>query len=379
MIYTIIVIAFTLGYMLLIGIYFKVWNRIKIAPESNSSGKLFVSVIIPARNESEHIEETIQSILAQNYPAHLFEIIVVDDHSDDDTGAKVASFKNENVHLVSMHKVPLKDGEVAYKKRSIEEGIKICKGEIIITTDADCTHHKGWLKTIVTTFEQQDVNMISGPVLFNYENHWFQKFQALDFLGMIGITAASIEMGMFNLANGANLAYRKSIFNEVNGFKGIDQKASGDDMLLIYKFAQIDASKVLFIKSNKAVVYSNCAPDLDAFIQQRLRWTSKSFSYQDHRITWILAFVYLVNVCLLTSLCLAIFHGSVFYLSLLVGQFLMMSAVDYLFLRKVARFFEREKLLNSFISSQLFHVMYILVIGLLGNIIPYKWKGRKLK
>jgi cellulose synthase/poly-beta-1,6-N-acetylglucosamine synthase-like glycosyltransferase len=379
MIYAVIILVLTLGYVFLILNYLRVWESIPDTEQGNTVPSTFLSIIIPARNESQRILQTIQSILSQNYPKHLFEIIVVDDHSDDDTASKVLGIQHAQVRLIKLENKQLKEGEVAYKKRAIEAGIEESKGEIIITTDADCTHHKDWLVTIAANFESKLVNMVSGSVLFEYEENWFQKFQALDFLGMIGITAASIQMGMFNLANGANLAYRKSVFNTVGGFKGIDDKASGDDMLLIYKFALVDASKVLFLKSKGAVTYTKCAVNLSEFIQQRLRWTSKSFSYQDKRITWILAFVYIVNVGLFSSLCLALFKWDFIYFLLFMFQFAAMCAVDYLFLNKVSKYYSRKALLNSFLSSQLIHVVYILAIGLMGNLVQYDWKGRKLK
>jgi cellulose synthase/poly-beta-1,6-N-acetylglucosamine synthase-like glycosyltransferase len=359
--------------------YLRVWESIPNVSEEIVNPSLFLSVIIPARNESHQIIETIASILAQNYPVHLFEIIVVDDHSDDDTALKVQSIVNHQVRLIKLQDKQLKEGEIAYKKRAIEVGIEESNGNIIVTTDADCTHHQNWLKTIANIFETRDVNMVSGPVLFEYNSHWFQKFQALDFLGMIGITAASIQMGMFNLANGANLAYKKSIFKAVGGYKGIDDKASGDDMLLIFKFAQVDAKKVLFLKSKGAVTYTKCAASLKEFVQQRLRWTSKSFSYQDKRITYILAFVYLVNVGLLSSLMLALFKLDAAFLMLFFIQFMMMCLVDFIFLKKVSAYYQRQDLLRSFLLSQIIHVVYILVIGLLGNVVQYQWKGRKLK
>ncbi|MEZ5021977.1 MAG: glycosyltransferase [Chitinophagales bacterium] len=341
--------------------------------------QLFITVVIPAKDEVLNIGLAIESILAQNYPNELFEIIVVNDHSTDDTAKVVENFVQNNVRLINLEDIPLKTGEVAFKKRAIEEAIKISKGEIIVTTDADCQHHKNWLKTLSNAFDQKKANIISGPVLFNFNNSLFQRFQALDFLGMIGITAASIEVGMFNLANGANLAFRKAVFNEVGGYSGIDQQASGDDMLLIYKFSRVDASKVLFLKSKEAIVYTHPASNLNEFVQQRLRWTSKSFGYQDHRITLILAFVYLVNVLLIVSLFCGVLSWDINYIFCFMAQFALMSIVDFMFLNKVATFFERKTLLKVFVPSQFLHVIYIIIIGLLGNVIKYNWKGRKLK
>jgi cellulose synthase/poly-beta-1,6-N-acetylglucosamine synthase-like glycosyltransferase len=306
-----------------------------------------------------------------------FEVIVVDDHSTDDTAGLVKGLAKEGIRLVKLSDLQLDIGEVAYKKRAIEEGVRQSRGEIIVTTDADCRHHPGWLQTIADAFTG-DTNMVSGPVLFDYDDSVFQQFQALDFIGMIGITAASLQLGMFNLANGANLAFRRQVFNEVKGYAGIDSRASGDDMLLIYKFAQKDPASIRFLKSTSAVVYTRPAAGLQEFIQQRLRWTSKSFSYQDKRITWILAFVYLANILYPFLLISAILTGDVLLYLLLAFQVLCMFTVDFLFLKRVTAFFGRQKLMRSFISSQLLHIVYIIVIGMLGNLVKYRWKGRKL-
>ncbi len=379
MIYTIIILIFTLGYIGLILYYLKEWNTLKPFEISVFRPSTRVSVIIPARDESDSILSCVQSILKQNYPSELFEIIVMDDHSTDDTAKKVESLELPNVHLIRMSEIKLNEHEVAYKKRSIEVGVNKSTGSLIVTTDADCVHHPDWLHCLVQDFEQNNSNIISAPVLFQYNKSIFERFQALDFIGMLGITAASLNAGMYNLANGANLAFRKSIFKEVGGYKGIDSKASGDDMLLIYKFAQIDASKVHFLKSSEATVLTSPANTLNEFIQQRLRWTSKSFNYQDSRITLILAFVYLVNLFLVISLIGGIFTFNLKWLWLFLCQFTLMSVVDYIFLNKVCSFFGKKELLRSFLPSQFLHVAYIIVIGLLGNVVKYKWKGRKLK
>jgi len=378
--YLIIVFVFTAAYAILIGIYYRAWNDLPAHYSSQQKGgRNFISVIIPARDEAENIEKCVRSVVGQNYPADLFEIIIADDHSEDETAGIVESLGIDNVRVVKMADIPLEAGEVAYKKRAIETGVAQCKGSIVVTTDADCSHHINWLATIDNAFQSTGANILSGPVLFESVKSIFQAFQAWDFIGMIGITAASLHLGMFNLANGANLAFRKNAFEAVGGYSGIDEKASGDDMLLIYKIAQQNPDKVHFLKSKEAVVTTRPASTLREFIQQRLRWTSKSFSYQDKRITWILAFVYLTNVLLLVSLFTALFTLDATYVLALGLQFVFMSLVDVTFLKKVTRFFDRSELLIYFFPSQFLHVIYIVVIGLLGNVVKYDWKGRKLK
>ena len=379
--YITIVIVFLIGYVFLIALYYRSWNALEGFSLTNGDDQhIFLSIIIPARNEADSIEMCIRSILDQDYyDANRREIIVVDDHSTDATALVVEALNLTSVRVIKLAEMPIKEGEVAYKKRAIEIGVAHSHGDVIVTTDADCHHHPKWLRSINAAFVQGDIDMVSGPVLFDYDQSIFQRFQALDFIGMIGITAASLHLGMFNLANGANLAFRKSVFSNVEGYAGIDRKASGDDMLLIYKFAQQDASRVRFLKSKEACVYTRPAMNLGEFIQQRLRWTSKSFSYQDKRITWILAFVYLVNLIFVINGIAALFSQSPTYHLLFVLQILVLFSVDFLFLKKVSGFFDRKDLLKSFLPSQIVHVAYIVVIGLLGNIVQYKWKGRKLK
>jgi len=378
--YLIIVSVFTVLYALLIGIYYRAWDNLPAHKFSlQKGGRKFISVIIPARDEAVNIDKCVRSVAGQDYSSDHFEIIVVDDHSEDDTAGIVEAMGMDNVRVIRMADIPLDQGEVAYKKRAIETGVAQCKGVIVVTTDADCSHHPSWLATIENAFQKTESDMLSGPVLFESDDSVFQSFQALDFVGMIGITAASLHLGMFNLANGANLAFRKKAFEEVGGYSGIDEKASGDDMLLIYKIAQRDPEKVHFLKSKEAVVTTRPAGSLGEFIQQRLRWTSKSFSYQDKRITWILAFVYLTNVLLMAGLFLYLFTWNASYLLASGLQFAFMTMVDFIFLKRVTSFFDRRELMTYILPSQILHVVYIVVIGLMGNVVKYDWKGRKLK
>ena len=375
MILTTATIILAISYAVLMYNWYKWWERI---PEFDAGkSNMRVSVIIPAKDEEAALADCIRSVLAQDH--RNLEILIVDDHSADKTSEIANSFAPQGVRLLRMADVKSQEGEVAYKKRAIEEGVRQSTGELIVTTDADCIHPSSWITAVVAAFEQSDSVMMTGPVLFQHDDSFFQRFQALDYSGMIGITGASVQMGMHNLANGANLAFLKSAFNDVDGYAGIDHKASGDDMLLIYKIARAFSGRVGFVKSKEAVVYTRPAYDLTEFFHQRLRWTSKSFSYQDRRITFILAAIYLLNVLLLVNLASYLMHPASISLIRLVLQAALMMLADYFFLRKMTHYFDCGDLMRSFLPSQLTHVLYIVIIGLAGNIIPYKWKGRKLR
>ena len=339
-----------------------------------------VSIIIPARNEEQNIGVVLQNIAAQNFPKKNIEIIVVDDHSTDNTFqiAKKFAAQQSEIHFQILI---LKDAgtlETAFKKKAIEWAIQQSKNELIITTDADCTMPQTWLSTMVTFYEQTNAKMIAAPVKYNFADSFLQQFQALDFIGLIGITGASIQHKFYNMCNGANLCYEKKAFFEVNGFAGNDNISSGDDMFLMHKMAQHFPGKISFLKNDKATVITHPKETISGFIQQRLRWTSKSTSYSDKRITWILVMVYLFNVSILFNFLAAIFFGKPFLFMALLQVFFKFLA-DYLFLQNITSFFGQKKLMQIFLPAQMLHVIYIIAVGLLGQMGSFHWKGRKLK
>lgn len=377
--FILLTLIFGMGYAWLIYRYQRAWEAMPEKSYEVADSELpMISIIIPARDEEVHIGACLRSIMEQDYPSDKMEVIVIDDHSADGTASIVEEFAAQGVQLIRLSDRGLDSREVAYKKRAIEAAVADCVGEVVVTTDADCRQNPKWLKTIGSYLASTDDVMITGPVRYTYSTDLFTRFQALDFVGMIGITAASLHMGMFNLANGANLAFRKSAFMEVSGYSGIDRQASGDDMLLIHKMARASKGKVGFLKSPQAMVETPANENLRAFIQQRMRWTSKSFAYQDKRITWILAFVYLTNVWVLVSLVRVFAVSTPTALPLFLWLVGLMSFVDYRFLKRTTAYFGVSDLMRVFLPSQVLHVFYIVILGLAGNLLPYNWKGRKL-
>jgi cellulose synthase/poly-beta-1,6-N-acetylglucosamine synthase-like glycosyltransferase len=330
----------------------------------------------------------------------LLEVIVIDDFSEDNTYDIVSNFTDiSNLKIFKLQDLVDENNiQSVYKKRAIEAAIHKASGTLIITTDADCRLQQHWIHSIVSFYEKEKCALIAAPVGYYNEHTKFQHFQALDFCGMQAITGASLSLGMFNMANGANLAYEKQAFLDVNGYQDIDQKASGDDMLLVYKIAQKFPDKIKFLKNKAAIVLTEPMHTLNDFLQQRFRWTSKSTSYQDKRITAILGLVYLfvlsiwINALYFigksiysiifpthTIIGLIDFLHVFFTLLMLIFQVVCKTLVDYQFLKSASAFFNRHDLMKSFFISELFHIWYIPFVGTFGNILKYKWKGRTLK
>lgn len=340
--------------------------------------KTKISVIVPARNEETHIGACIKSLLAQDYPAALLEITVVDDHSTDDTARIIQSYTGANLHYIDLRKHTDANAlVVAYKKLALATGIAHAGGELIVTTDADCTAGPQWLKHIAAIYERDKAVMIVAPVDFTCNNSTVQLFQSLDFMSMQGITAATLQLKLGNMCNGANLAFQRAAYEKVDGYKGVDHIASGDDYLLMMKLNKAYAGAISYLKSTEAIVYTPPQPDWTGLLQQRVRWASKSGKYDDKKMTAVLMLVYLFNLSFVAMLIVAIADNSYFiHLAAMLAAKLI---AELVYLYPVAGFFNKRKQLWIFPLLQPLHIAYIVIAGLLGFAGKYRWKGREVQ
>lgn len=280
MIFQIIIIlsfVFSAFYFLLVMNFLYGWWKLKVFKTLKKDFSTSVSIIIPARNEEKNILQILNDLIGQNYPKELYEIIVMDDDSIDNTFSVVKDFIDGKFHEESLIKIfSVKEYHdekfVAFKKRAILKGIEKSNGNWIILTDADCRMKPGWLKTIVAFIEENNFYFVSSPVCFANEKSIFEKMQSLEFLSLIGIGAGSIANKNPNMCNGANLAFRKDVFFEVGGYDEVDHLASGDDEFLMHKIFKKYPDKVAFLKSAEAIVSTSPFNKLKDFIAQRRRW-----------------------------------------------------------------------------------------------------------
>ena len=231
----------------------------------------YISIIIPFRNEEENIIANLKSIESQVYPSEKFEVIYVNDSSDD----RSLELLKENISKVniSLLTVPEDFSQNAHKKRAVRYGIENAKGKIIVTTDADCIHDEEWLKSLMQCFDSL-TGFVSGPVKFQSENNLFSKFQQLEFAGLVLCGAGLIGAGHPTICNAANIAYRRRVFDEVGGFKDQMNLSSGDDELLMQKIAKDSDFRVKFCVDKKSIAKTNGNETINDFYQQRKRWAS---------------------------------------------------------------------------------------------------------
>lgn len=338
-----------------------------------------ISVLVPARNEEENIGECLDSLSRQSYPKALYEVIVIDDHSTDRTREILHGRHDPEMHLevLRLAEPEVHDGRVKpYKKMAIEMGIQAATGTLIVTTDADCRFHPSWLSTMAAFHEEKGAIFIAAPVKIDADHSFLSIFQTLDFITLQGITGAAVYKKFHSMCNGANLAYEKKTFHEVEGFRDIDDIPSGDDMFLMLKIFSKYPDRVFFLKNPHAMVSTREAGSWRGFINQRIRWASKADHYDDKRIFWVLLLVYLTNL-LFPVLLLASFWDAQF---LWIGLVLLIAKtiIEFPFVRSVAVFFDQRRLLAWFPLMQPIHILYTIGIGWLGKFGSYRWKDRKV-
>ncbi len=331
------------------------------------------SVVIPARNESANIKTCVESILAQNYATDFFEIIVIDDFSEDETALIVKKLQEQyaNVHLLSMADY-FKPNEISsYKKKAIEKAVLHAKGNWIVTTDADCIVPPNWLLLFHQYIEQHQPVFVAAPVMFIKESGVLNQFQLLDFLALQGITAAAVGAGKHSMSNGANLAFEKSAFIAVGGYQGVDQIASGDDMFLMHKMKMTLSNRIGYLFHPEAIVLTKAMQNWKEFFMQRIRWSSKARFYDDRSIFWVLLLVYLFNFSFLWMLFMG--HFGSLLIALAFKTFF-----EVYFLDPVAKFYNLQSQLRYFVLYQPLHILYTILAGLFGQVKTYTWKGRRV-
>lgn len=374
------IIFFLAGHAVLIENYRRWFLKVKpFEPSGTIVPSVFFTVIIPARNEEDAIQQCLQSVLHQSYPPGLFEVIVADDYSTDNTAVIVEHLQKAHLNLRLLEIEKLLQGKQlnSYKKKALELAIHEAKGDWIVTTDADCIVPKEWLSNLSNFIQQNNSVFVAAPVKLMNTGSFVSIFQCLDFMSLQGITAASVNAGFHTMCNGANLAYNKNVFYEAGGFKGIDNIASGDDMLLMHKIYVLYKKRVHFLFSERSVVETAPMETWKAFINQRIRWASKADKFDDKRILAVLVFNYFFNLLFILLPLVAIWNNNIGWYW--VGMLAVKTIIDLRFMVPVAKFFKEEKLLWWFPVMQPFHIVYTVIAGWLGKFGKYSWKGRVVK
>jgi cellulose synthase/poly-beta-1,6-N-acetylglucosamine synthase-like glycosyltransferase len=332
----------------------------------------FVSVIIAARNESENIGSLLDDLLNQDYPPDRFEIIAVDDNSNDTTGAviKEYSIREKKIHHAETN---FSLSPYRHKKKAIHEGIIKSKGEIIMTVDADCRVPNGWIRGMVSRFDSE-IELAAGEVMIEGKGilAWLET---LEFTGIQAMAAGCMNMGFPLTCNGANMAYRRSAFDRVKGFEGIAGLVSGDDDLLMQKIARGGTQRVAFVTGKNTAVRVGAVKNTNEFISKRIRWASKIRAYPSGEAIFFLSAVFIFFAAALMGI-ISFPFGLIRFDSIAAGLGMKITG-DLLLAGTGAIKAGKPGLLFIFPFAEILHIPYILFVTVRGYFGVFEWRGRK--
>jgi poly-beta-1,6-N-acetyl-D-glucosamine synthase len=359
-------VYYLLTILLIVGLHRSVEKNL---PERLDIPYSHISIVVAFKNEESNLLSLIQSLAAQNYPKNFFEVVLVDDHSNDQSPLIVMNAIRE----LSNFRLILNGFADAGKKKAITKGVRTARFQIIATTDADCIVPPNWLKRINETFYEEPALAFGGVKILE-KSSFFSKLQVMEFSSLIGSGAATHCLGVPSMCNAANLVFSKACFNKVGGYKGNLEIASGDDEFLMRKMLVNYPHGVVFMPNQDAIVSTQPQATLAEFISQRLRWASKlphNPSWSTKLLGW---YIILFQSSYLLLLVLA-FTNSI-SLELLLSLFAGKLLLEFIFLKQSSSFLQTKWSFTSLFALQFLYPLYTVYVGVASNFISYRWKGR---
>jgi len=368
----ILLLSVSLGYYL--SFLWKVLQGLKPTADQQNRTTPMVSVVIAARNEEANIQRCIHSLTQQTYDPKKFEIIIVDDHSQDHTLALTQEAASGiDLPLITAVSSQGESGQTG-KPNAIALGIEKSQGEIILCTDADCIVPTEWILSTVRCFGPT-VAFVAGPVTEQPTGSFLSSLQTVEFLGLITTGAGLINSGNPIICNGANIAFRKSAFLEASGYG--DNRTSCDDETLMQRMVRRNVGKVVFNFDHEATVTTSTPDTVIAFWNQRTRWAAKRGHYEDKTILARLIALYCFFLVVFIAALAALFDP---ILSVpLLAVFAIKLATEYMVLTRGTRLLRQRFSIGHFLIAELFHVPYIVVAALVGQFSVLRWKNRTLE
>ena len=368
-IFSFIIVAYgTFTTLALIG-----FGRLREKVKENSTIDSYISIVMSARNEESCIEECLQQIIKQKFPKENFELIIIDDASEDNTYPIALKTLQKSDISYQLIKKETHQG----KKRNLSEAIQKAKGSIIITSDADVVYRNPhWLLTIANYFKSYSPNMLIMPI--DYESHkgFLEQFQLTENLALTAITAGYCGIQKPFMCNGANLAFTKHAYHIVNGYQSHLHISSGEDVFLMEDFKIMNPNSIHYGLIRELIAKTRALNTVESLFKQRVRWASKT-KYNSNNINLFAGFIILAANLLFLALFVAILKKSVItpYLSIFV---LTKFVFDFLLLFLASNFLGRTKQIWWLIPFECIYWLYALIVGTSSLFFKPNWKGKKI-
>ena len=331
-----------------------------------------VSIIVSAHNEEKNIKNLLNILINQEYQSE-YEIIIANDRSNDSTKDIINNYIKDyqNIKLVDINETPIGWG---HKKWALNLCIEKSQYDIILQTDADCIPTIHWIQSMVDNFSDPNVSFISGPAPMMSDNNKLSSYYKLDSLAQDSLSAAALSRNFVLSCTGRNMGFLKKSFFDINGYEGIEHYKSGDDDLLMQKFATLLNEKLKFSFHPNSVVISDPPSSIKEFFNQRIRYASKGFDYYklqtSNEFKIALPFLYLVNFICLLNIIFFIQSVEIIYLFPITIKTISDYWICSIFFDKINQNFT----VFEFLVLALLHPIYVVSLGLLSPFINYNWK-----
>lgn len=358
-------------YILRVFTYMLGWRRLPGKIRGIAGEFPGVSLVIPLRDEEKNIGFLLEDLVKQEYPAEAYEIIIVDDHSTDNTPEIIRSFQERHHGLRLLYLDLSETG----KKAALQKGIESAIHPLILTSDGDCRVSSKWVAGMVAGFSDLHVRMVIGTVIFDPDRGFLRSMQSLEFFSLCAVSAGAAGLNDPILCNAANLAYYRDDYLRFVK-QQVKVSESGDDIFLMLWLKKQHPGSIRFSAFPDAVVRTRPAESLRSFIMQRMRWTSKSRYYRDLHMCSTAILVFGLNALLLAVLLAAIWEGRWMFLFGIL--FLCKSITELFFLAPILRYYGKVRLLRYFVPLGIVYFMYVSLIGLSGQFLSFSWKGRRI-
>lgn len=375
----------TLGALILLALHYlwvdmALWrglSKIKEKYKGNHSAPPdfpLVSVLVCARNEIDTLSGCLEHLLAQDYPADRFEILVANDRSTDGTGELAeqwATKKNGQVRVLHLEDLP---AGLSAKKHALSKLVPLARGEILLLTDADCEPAPRWISSIIACYEPH-IQMVAGYSYMQLPENpsSFLGIQALEFNSHHVVSAASIGLAFPITVSGNNLSYRKSFFEQEGGFAGVAHIVSGDDDLLLHKLTRRNPRAITYCPLPGSHVRTWPQPTLRSLWEQRKRWASKTLYYTPRTVA-LLSLVFLFYLTIPTLFLAALAYGSPSIMAVCLAAFACKTAADLVVMSKGCALLGTRHLLRYFVPTALIHIPLIVGAVFFGILGKFRWK-----
>ncbi|WP_264535990.1 glycosyltransferase family 2 protein [Flavobacterium sp. N1736] len=355
-------------YIISIGLLIYGFTRIKKYQKTDLKPQTSFTIIVPFRNEKENLPNLLNSFSKLNYPTDLFEMILVDDNSNEKFHISHAAFHISQINNIRSSNSPKKD--------AITTAMQHVKTNWVITTDADCIMPENWLLTFDNYIQQNNVSMLAGAVSYKCENSFLHHFQQLDLTSLQGATIGSFGVKKAFMCNGANFAYKKLLFEKLNGFEDNNKIASGDDVFLLQKAANLFPDEVHYLKAKDAIVITKPTENWKSLFHQRVRWAAKTSSYQSNFGKFLGLTVFFGNLSFIIAFVFLLF--GFWSWQLLIVYVAIKFFIDFILLYKTNQILTETRL-RYLVLSSLFYPFFSTTVALYSLFGSYEWKDRRFE